>query len=552
MFYKNWLSLDRLYMKYSGLHTMLRLVSVNVFVILTLHTCVFASNDFNWFWFVYEKGNYYNSTYAVYRPLYLKNIYTDESFTASLMPVLYWKYTTQRQHTTKGLFGFYESVDYWGPQHYENDTGLFPFILYGTSTEQQDRYFHLWPFGGTIKGKLATDSITTYIFPGVALFLLYPTSSYYVLAVYLVASLVPVYVHYTSKDYDAHGILWPLIQWGKSPIRDDLRIMPLYAHSKKKGFYNNYSYGLLYNVRTEYIGVDTMHTVFFVPLYARRWLESGKAESSSLLWPFFSWGYNDKHGNVEINFPWPFVQIRDCDDPYIYKRIYFPFYGKYTEKNSSTFFITPLYFVLEKDNKEYQSYYSLYGILFWYFKRDYASEHQRYGKHWRFYKLWPLFHYEYNDRGDSSFALFSIMPFRDEEGYERLYQPFFSIVEYSKHSNGDKRFGLLLRTYFQSWNDNYFAVKIPFIVSYNEKDKIMNHISLLLSFFSYTDDDTVKELCIGWIPVYRNVKDKKAYEARIKKLALVRNAEGSATLLDSRFLYTAGVLPSATVYSLRF
>ncbi|MCX8123512.1 MAG: hypothetical protein N3F66_05035 [Spirochaetes bacterium] len=539
-------------MKNSGLQKIVQLLTISAFIIFTINTFAFAHNDFDWMWFVYEKGSYYDSAYTVYRPLYLKNIYNNGSFTASLMPVICWKYVTPRQHTTKGIFGFYEAVDYWGQQHYENDTGLFPLVLYGVSTDEKDRYFHLWPFGGTLKGKLATDSITTYVFPGVVLFFLYPTSSYYVIAVYLVASLIPVYVHYTSKDYDAHGILWPLIQWGKSPLRDDLRIMPLYAHSKKKGFYDTYSYGLLYNVRKEYIGNDIMNTVFFVPLYARRWLESGKAEGSSLLWPFFSWGYNDKHGNLEINFPWPLVQLRDCDDPYIYKRIFFPFYGKYIERNKSTFFVTPLYFVLEKQSSEFESQYSIYGILFWYFKRDYTQQHQRYGRHWRFYKLWPLFHYEYNDRGDSSFAFLSILPFRDEEGYERLYQPFFSIVEYSKQSNGDKRFGLLLRTYFQSWNENYFTMKIPFIISYSVKDSTMQNISLLMSFFSYTDDDTVEELRIGWIPIYRNIKDKEAYNAKQKKAVAIQNAEGGATFLDHGFVYAAHVLPKATVYVVRF
>ncbi len=539
-------------MKYSGLRNILHTVVLSICIIFVMCTHAVAGNDFDWFWFVYEKGNFYTSTYTVYRPLYLKNTYADASFTASLMPLLYWKYTTPRQHTAKGVLGFYESVDYWGAQHFENDTGIFPFVLYGVSTDEKDRYLHVWPFGGTIKGKLATDSITTYVFPGIALFFLYPVSSYYVLAMYLVASLVPVYVHYTSKDYDAHGILWPLIQWGKSTVRDDVRVMPFYAHSKKKDFYDTYSYGLLYNVRREYIGNDTLHTIFFVPFYARRWLESGKAESSSLLWPFFSWGYNDKHGNQEINFPWPFVQIRDCDDPYIYKRIFFPFYGKYIERNSTTFFITPLYFVLEKQSEWYESRYSIYGILFWYFARDYKREHQRYGTHWRFYKLWPLFHYEYNNRGDSSFALLSLLPFRDEEGYERLYQPFFSIVEYSSQSNGDKRFGLLLRTYFQSWNDTYFAMKIPFIISYSQKDNSLQHISLLLSFFSYTNDDVIKELRIGWIPVYRDIKDNEAYTVKQKKAVLLQNAGGGATHLSSSFLYEENIVQGVTICSVMF
>lgn len=520
-------------------------------VLFMAKSLVFANGSFDWFWFIYEQGTYYDSTYTVYRPLYVKNVYLDSSFSASLMPLIYWNYTTPNQDATRALLGFYVSIDYRSANHYENDTGVFPFVMYGTSNDKEDQYFHLWPFGGTVKSKLGADSITTCAFPGFALFILYPTTSYYVFAVYLVASMIPIYAHYTIRDYDGHAIIWPLIRWGKSPNRDDVRIMPFYAHSKKKGYYSTASYGMLYNVREEYIGNDTMHTVFLVPFYARRWLDSGKADSSTLLWPFFSWGYNDKHGNVEINFPWPLVQIRDCDDPYIYKRIFFPFYGKYIEKRKTTFFISPFYFVLEKQKDSFHSQYSFYGILFWHFKRDYKYGHKRYGNHWRFYKLWPLFHYEYNDKGNSSFAILSIFPFRDEEGYERLYQPFFSLVEYATRDDGSKRFGLLLRTYFQSWGDSYFKMKIPFIISYHRRDDTVQHISLLLSFFEYTNDETINELCIGWIPVYRNVKDQKQYDAK-KKLSLqLKRLEGG---YDSKIAYgsTMSYYNDATGYMVRF
>jgi hypothetical protein len=45
-------------------------------------------------------------------------------------------------------------------------------------------------------------------------------------------------------------------------------------------------------------------------------------------------------------------------------------------------------------------------------------------------------------------------------------------------------------------------------------------------FFEYTNDETINELCIGWIPVYRNVKDQKQYDAK-KKLSLqLKRLEG--------------------------
>ena len=166
------------------------------------------------------------------------------------MPILFWEYDSPNKTEWKALFGLIESVDYVhsnGVRDY--DFGVFPFFLYGESPDTRDKYLHVWPFGGVVKGKLGQDKITTYAFPGVLLFFVYPPvfpPTWMNLAVFFV-SLMPAYVDYESRDYKAHGILWPLIQWGKSPTRDDKRFLPFYAHNYKENTYDNYSVLMIFN-----------------------------------------------------------------------------------------------------------------------------------------------------------------------------------------------------------------------------------------------------------------------------------------------------------------
>ncbi|MDY6970162.1 MAG: hypothetical protein SVR08_16120, partial [Spirochaetota bacterium] len=134
--------------------------------------------------------------------------------------------------------------------------------------------------------------------------------------------------------------------------------------------------------------------------------------------------------------------------------------------------------------------------------RDYKKKTDPvYGNSWRYFKLWPVFEYEYDDRGNLSFNLLSLLPFRDPEGYEKLYQPFWTIIEYSRLESGEKRLGLLLRIYYQRWGDDFMYIKIPFIFSYGSSDEILVELSFLFSMFAYCNDSEGKYLRLFWIPL---------------------------------------------------
>ncbi len=464
-----------------------------------------SSSSLDWWWVFYESEKSDKGSIKVIRPFYLANVPSDgKAFYASLMPIVWWAYETPRSYEWQSLIGFIHSVDYThrdGVRDY--DFGLFPFLFFGTSPDERDRYCMIWPFGGTIKGKLGQDRITAYLFPGVMLFFLFPPTfpPALITTAVLIASFIPLYVEYQSRDYHAWGILWPLVQRGISESRDDFRLLPFYAHNYKRGAYDNYSFLLLINYSTVFMKHDEQHTFFFLPFYGRRWNTSGRAEGSTLLWPFFSWGFNQRTGSFELNFPWPLVQIQDSESPRIHKRIFFPFYGRYRYEERESLFVTPLYFSLKTETKNFRSEYHITSLIFWYFTREYKDRPSpRYGSRWKYIKLWPLFQYEEDDRGTVSFTTLSLLPWRDPDGYERLYQPFWTLFEYRRLQDGERRMGLLLRLYYQRWNDNFFFMKIPLLLSYGSEHGRVSELSFFLSMFSYERGDGGTRFRVFWIP----------------------------------------------------
>jgi len=463
-----------------------------------------SEKEIDWFWFFYEYTADNSADTVIYRPFFMEANSGNNMFQASLMPLLYWRYKSERNDVVKGLFGFYESDSYSHKREGDDyDSGLAPLFLYGNGDNDTDRYLFVYPIGGNLRGKLGHDRISPWIFPGVALFFLYPPSGFFTLqTLFLTLGLfIPVYTEFEFKDYTGKAVLWPLVKWGRGDKRYDFRVMPFYAHNYKEGWYDTYSWLLLINYREIYFKDDTRYTFFFFPFYGKKWSDSGDIKSYTILWPFFSWGYDKKTNDRSYNLPWPLVQIRDCDKPKIRSRIFFPFYGRYNYRNSETFFVTPLYIRLKKETESYSSAYHVTCLLLWYFKRDYSSAHEYYGNSWRYFKLWPLMQIEWNDKDMYSINILSLLPFRDTMGYEKLYQPFWTLFEYRRKPDGEKHLGIFLRTYYQVWSDNMFKMKIPLIVSYDRRGEHLKEFSFLLGSFGYEKDTEGSYFKFLWIPI---------------------------------------------------
>jgi len=470
----------------------------------------------DWFWFFYERSGDSFGQSVVYRPFFMETVSSDLTFQASLMPLFFSRYKTERNDRVTGFFGFYQSTDYVHKNSEDDyDSGLFPLFMYGEGDSPDDDYLFVYPIGGTIKGKFAYERISPYAFPGFTLFFLFPPSGIFTLqtAFLFLASLIPVYTEFKDRDYAGTALFWPFITWGSSESgrRSDFRVLPFYSHNQKAGWYDNYSYMLLVNYRELYFKDDTRYTFFFLPFFGRKWSREGKVSSYTVLWPFFSWGYDSVYNDREYNLPWPFVQIRDCDNPRVHKRVFFPFYGRYNYENYESFFVTPLYFRITDSSEDVKAAYHISCIVFWYFKRDYSYNHEFYGRSWRYYKLWPLFQVEWSDSGFYSLNILSLLPFRDTAGYERMYQPFWTLFEYRVKPGGEKHLGVLLRTYYQVWNNDFMKIKVPLVFSYAGGKEGLRELSFLAGAFGYEKGSEGSYLKFLWLPI--RVGEGSAYAA---------------------------------------
>jgi len=462
------------------------------------------SKSINWFWVFYEYAEYSDKLTSVYRPFYMEAADKENLFQASLMPLFFWRYKNERNDVTKAFFGFYESIEYkHTDQNIDYDNGFFPLFFYGNGIKASDKYLFIYPAGGNIRGKLGYERISPYIFPGAALFFVFPPSGIFTLQTlfFTLASLIPVYTEFENKDYNGTAFFWPFIAWGNGDKREDFRILPFYAHNSKAGWYDNYQYLLLINYRELYLRNDEKYTFFFFPFFGKKWSKSGRMNSYTILWPFFSWGYDLDKNEKSYNLPWPLVQIAHSDKPEMNKRIFFPFWGEYKTSTYESMFATPLYFRIKNNSDYFKSEYHIISIIAWYFKRDYSYTHEYYGKSWRYFKLWPLVQAEWSNSGLYSVNVLSLFPFRDTDGYEKLYQPLWTLFEYRVKPDGETHLGFLLRTYYQVWNDDFFKMKIPVLINYESRKETLKEFTVLFSSFGYEKNRNGAYLKLLWIPL---------------------------------------------------
>ncbi len=481
-----------------------------------------SSGNYDWQWFFYEQSQNSRGHTSVYRPFFMKIQSKDNVFRTSLMPFLFWGYENKRKEINKGLLGFYGSDRYVHDMGgVDFDVGLFPLIFYGEGQNRDDNYFFLYPIGGSLRGKMGQEYISPWIFPGIILFFLYPPASIFSFRTLLMGlgAMVPLYAAYGAKDYHARAILWPLIMWGKGAKRKDLRIWPFYSRNYKKERYDNYTWLMLFNYEHLFFRNDEKFTFFFFPVFGKKWSRSGESSATTLLYPFFSWGFDRKRGSREINMPWPLVQFGSSEKPFWRKRIFFPFYGKYESTNYSSTFITPLYFNIESETSRANISQTYSCFIFWMFKRDYKTPHEYYGNSWGYFKIWPLINFEWSDSGLFKVNFFSLLPFRDTSGYEKLYAPFWSLFEYQKRPDGTRHLGLLFRTFYQVWDDSYLKFKVPFLLSYEKRGAVLKHLTFLLGGFGYDSNPRGRYLKFLWIPIKLGEVQNHGHLARVDNVS---------------------------------
>ena len=431
-----------------------------------------SRSEYSQFWFLYEKEKRDGETELTIRPFYSSyhDKYRNYRQKSVLWPI-YFSQKTDNWYYWTFLYIFSGTSVRHPDTGYDKDFIISPLFVWGRGETPRDKYYGFFPLFGKVKSKVSWSEIRYFLFP--------------------------LYASWEYKDFKAYSFIWPLMLYGKSATRYEFRILPLFSIKKKYGQYERYSvlwpfiqWGKILQDKKEPVSFG-----FFFPFYAWKKSAYGNMRSYSVLWPLFSYGYDKRTGEKNLNaffFLYQYGYSREKD---YYKHIIFPFYGYYRFAGKQTRFITPFYINLKSDTSHMKTNYTFLVPFFWKMKRYFPhldSEDV-------YYKLWPLFRYHRSPDGEVSWNFLSLLPVRSEKG-EKIWDPIWSIMEYKKLVNGEKRLSLFMRLYTQRWSKDELHIHVPLLFDYSKTPEMFRW-RIFYGLLGYERINGKRKFQVFWIKI---------------------------------------------------
>lgn len=348
--------------------------------------------------------------------------------------------------------------------------------------EKNDDYFGVLPFYGTIKGILGKDEIFFVGFP----------------------------LYYSSKDgaYHTENYLWPFFSFGEGGGKKAASYWPFYGYSQKQNADGAWKYKREYYLWPIFAfqenDLDKKHplkvfTAF--PFYGES--VSDVSQAYTVLWPFFSFSFDELNEYSEYNVPWPFLKFakgKNVEETRIW-----PFYGKKVRpQNSDGWYAWPLIWWNEQDNESFskEGFWAL--PFYWSSHRISKEEDQRQDD---FYKLWPLFHYAGDNQENSEFQFLSPLWFEDynPEGFEKLYTPIWSLFATKSNKDGDS-LRVLGPVYYSEETSRYY-LQNTLLYNYeyekqNNQKTENDSFTFLYGLFGLRHQEERTYLKLFWLPEF--------------------------------------------------
>jgi len=430
--------------------------------------------EYSQFWFLYEKENRVGQEEIFLRPFYssYREKASEHRYKTSLFP-LYYSQSTNYWSKWSFLFLFGNETMHHEDIGKDSDYAITPLLQWGRGSTSKDEYTAFFPIYGTIKSKLSWSEIHFFLFP--------------------------LYTEWNHKEFEAKSILWPLLLYGKSDIRQEYRALPFFSHKSHIGKFehnsllwpfiswgrdnldkkepSSYSFvWLLYGYKKSYYG--NMKSFSFMPIIAT--------------WSLFSYGYDKRTAEVDYSFLFFLFQYSYSNDKDFRKLIFFPFYG-YSHFASKEFtFVTPFYISMNSNTYHER-------VNFYYLVPFYIYSLKVYPKEERaelYIKIWPFYRYHRDPEGNLEWNTLSLFPIRSST-FERVWDPIWSILEYKKFINGEKRFSLFMRLYTQRWSADSFHIHIPFLAEYSSSPNKTSY-KFLYGFLGYERQNEKSKFQFLW------------------------------------------------------
>jgi len=349
---------------------------------------------------------------------------------------------------------------------------IFPFYFQQRSPQTQDNYTALVPIYGHINGRLFRDKIFFVLFP--------------------------IYGQSQKKDVVTDNYLYPFFHLRHGDGLFGWQFWPLVGNEHKDVTTKTNGFGDIETVGghqkfflfwpfffkdTEGIGTDNPEKMWGVlPLYMQT--RSPKRDSTTVIWPFFSWIDDRGKKYHEWQGPWPFV-IFARGEGKTTSRVWPLFSWSHNATMESDSYVWPLYTFRRTHSDPLDLQRT--RILFYLYENT-VQKNTANGEAKRRVDALPFFTYHCDYNGSSRLQILAPLEpaVPDNRGIERNWSPLWSIwISENNPRSGASSQSLL-------WN-----------LYRHESAPQSKKCSLLFGLFQYQSDAEMKKLRLFYIPVFK-------------------------------------------------
>jgi hypothetical protein len=350
------------------------------------------------------------------------------------------------------------------PKAREHRFDLFPFYMSGT-TETGEEYRAVFPFFGRVLNRMFQDEAEFVLFP--------------------------LYARFVRLGVETQYFPWPILSVTRGENVSGFRFVPLYGQEVKEGVYEKRFalWPLFLHQRTGLDGDNPEETLSILPLYVSQ--RSKNRDSTTILWPFFTYTEDRERHYEEWDAVWPLIRIVRGEGRSLNQ--FLPLFSVEHRllrdqlflremKRNILILLFPLYVRTEEEIPGSRTVRD--RVLFWLY-----SDTRQEGKDGsaRRIDVWPLFRYIRDREGAVEFQtlapLEALMP--GNEKFERNYSPIWALYTYRRNPAGDSAHSFLWNLVRHEETSAGRSIEIlgPFL-AYRERGEDAQ-LSFLAGLFEY-------------------------------------------------------------------
>ncbi len=356
-------------------------------------------------------------------------------------------------------------------------------LAFWGETDRGEPYGGFFPIYGSLKNRFGREEINFFLWP--------------------------LYSDSRQGEGKAYTFLWPVFSYYEGD-RQGFKFWPLAGYDRKENDYRKtFFLWPVFDFEKRYLYSDAPQDINMVwPFYVS--FTSSKQVYQSILWPLFSYTYDDYYKYTEWDLPWPFVMWGKGEDRSLFR--IFPFYNRYYwEGFESGYILFPVYWYNRQEDHQYRSAVDRYLLL----SKDEIKVWKKKDQRERRLRVWPFFYYRQEKEGNVLIYWPCLIPL-DFEGVERNWIPLTTLYEYRRDSEGDSESKFLWGVYLHRRNASRDLFELSFLLTYYQADDL-TYFSILKGLVEYRAERSRNALRVLYSPWPMEWESRTAIAGREEK-----------------------------------